>query len=192
MVSLPNITPYQKHAASSTATNTEYLILSTAKPLTLRTSPHAMLSQAFTLASLLYLHLTFRLLPSFPNPSKLHFRVVSKIRRLVSSLSPTQFTSSASRDLLLWIVFVCSAASGSGFPRNVQIDSGTQGEEIGVQAQDFVVLMRRVHPEIVGQSKTQVRQRLRSVVWRDGICDVLHDGIWRVVESMRSGNVART
>jgi hypothetical protein len=64
-------------------------------------------------------------------------------------------------------------------------------EKIGIQAQDFVVLMRRVHPEIVEQSKEQVRQRLRSVVWRDGVCDILHDRIWSVVESMRGGNFAR-
>jgi len=58
-------------------------------------------------------------------------------------------------------------------------------EETGVNARDFVVLMRKVHPEILGQSKTQVRARLRSVVWREGVCDALHDGIWKVVENMR-------
>jgi hypothetical protein len=36
-----------------------------------------------------------------------------------------------------------------------------------------------------------VRQRLRSVFCRDGVCDILHDRIWSVVESMRGGNFAR-
>ena len=44
--------------------------------------------------------------------------------------------------------------------------------------------MRRVDPCIVRQSKAQVRQRLRNVVWRDGVCDKLHDEIWRVVDGM--------
>jgi hypothetical protein len=61
-----------------------------------------------------------------------------------------------------------------------------------INAQDFVVLMRKVYPEIVGQSKTQVRQRLKSVVWRDGVCDVLHDGIWGIVESMRGRNAVNS
>jgi hypothetical protein len=52
--------------------------------------------------------------------------------------------------------------------------------------------MRKVYPEIVGQSKTQVRQRLKSVVWRDGVCDVLHDGIWGIVESMRGRNAVNS
>ena len=190
MVSLPNITPYQKHAATSTATNTEYKILSTTNPLMFAASPQAVLSQAFTLAALLYLHLTFRLLPSFPHPSRLHLRLVSKIMKLVSSILPAQYPTLESRDLLLWIVFVCSAASGSGYPRpgkkkpDMETEIGP-GEEIGINTRDFVVVMRNAHPEILGQSKTQVRARLRSVVWRDGVCDALHDGIWRVVESMR-------
>jgi hypothetical protein len=198
MVSLPNVTPYQKQAAASTATNTEYLILSSTIALTPQSSPQAILSQAFTLASLLYLHLTFRLLPPFPNPSKLHLRLVSKILCLVSSLSPSQFSSPESLDLLLWVVFICSAASWCGHPGRLhqnqqrKTDIGIEVEEEKViQAQDFVILIRRVHPEIVGQSKAHLRQRLRSVVWRNGVCDVLHDGIWRVVESMRGGNVAR-
>ncbi|KAE9377230.1 hypothetical protein N431DRAFT_368979 [Stipitochalara longipes BDJ] len=198
MVSLPTITPYQKHAATSTATNTEYLILSTTTPLIPGSSPQTILSQAFTLAALLYLHLTFRLLPSFPHPSRLHLRLIPQILALISSLPFAQYSTSESRDLLLWIVFVCSAASGSGYPRHrkkatdieTKMDMG-HGEEIGVNAQDFVVLMREVHPEILGQSKAQVRARLRSVVWREGVCDTLHDGIWMVVESMRAGNVAR-
>jgi Fungal specific transcription factor domain len=168
------------------------LILSATIPLAPQTSPHTIVSQAFTLAALLYLHLTFRLLPSFPNPSKLHLRLVSKILRLVSTLSPSQFSSPESLDLFLWVVFICSAAFGSGYLHHQPQQGKTEmEEEIGVQAQDFVVLMRRVHPEIVGQSKAQVRQRLRSIVWRDGVCDILHDGIWRVVESMRAGNFAR-
>ena len=66
----------------------------------------------------------------------------------------------------------------------MEMDTGSE-EEIGINARDFVVLMRKVHPEILGQSQTQVRARLRSVVWQDGVCDALHDGIWKVVESMR-------
>ncbi len=50
--------------------------------------------------------------------------------------------------------------------------------------QDFVILMRRIDASVVGQSKGEVRQRLKRVVWREGVCDVLHDGIWRVVEEM--------
>jgi hypothetical protein len=199
IVSLPNITPYQKQAVASTAINTEYLILSATTPLPPQTQPLAILSQAFTLASLLYLHLTFRLLPSFPNPSKLHLRLVSKIHNLISSLSFSQFSSPEAIDLLLWIVFICSSASGSGYPRQQQTQTQTQtqtenelNEDIMINVQDFVVLMRKVHTEIVGQSKMQVRQRLKSVVWRDGVCDVLHDGIWSVVESMRGVNTVKS
>jgi hypothetical protein len=182
MVSLPNITPYQKQAVASTAINTEYLILSATIPLPPQTQPLAILSQVFTLASLLYLHLTFRLLPSFPNPSKLHLRLVSKILNLISSLSLSQFASPEAIDLILWIVVICSSASGSSYPRHQQTQTGLEPDEgIMINAHDFVVLMRKVHPEIVGQKKTQVRQRLKSVVWREGVCDVLHDGIWAVV-----------
>jgi hypothetical protein len=193
MVSLPNITPYQKQAVASTAINTEYLIFSATSSLTPQTQPLAILSEAFTLASLLYLHLTFRLLPSFPNPSKLHLRLVSEILNLISSLSLSQFASPEAIDLLLWIVFICSSASGSGYPRYEQTQTGIESDEgIMINAQDFVVLMRKVYPEIVGQSKTQVRQRLKSVVWRDGVCDVLHDGIWGIVESMRGRNAVNS
>jgi hypothetical protein len=193
MVSLPNITPYQKHAAISTATNTEYLILSTATTLAPETTQQSILSQAFTLASLVYLHLTFRLLPSFPNPSKLHLRLASKILSLVSSLSPSDFSSPEALDLLLWLMFICSAASSSVYPPHQKIQSGSELERgTGFQVQDAVALVWKMHPQIVVQSKAQVRARLRSVVWREGVCDVLHDGIWGVVESIRGGNVART
>jgi hypothetical protein len=143
------------------------------------------------LAALLYLHLTFRLLPSFPHPSKLHLRLVSEILSLVSSFPPAEYSTPESRDLLLWVVFVCSAASGSGFPRHrpeateMETEMGKRDQHV-INARDFVVLMREVHPEVLVQSKAQVRARLRSVVWREGICDSLHDEIWRVVESMRS------
>jgi Fungal specific transcription factor domain len=193
LVSLPNITPYQKHAATSIVTNTEYLILSTATIPNPETSPQAVLSQAFMLASLLYLHLAFRLIPSFPNPSKLHLRLVSKILSLVSSLSPSDFSSTEALDLLLWFMFICSAASSSAYPRHSQVESESGLERgIGFQVQDTVALVWKMHPQVVVQSKSQVRARLRSVVWRDGVCDVLHDGIWKVVESMRSGNTMRT
>jgi len=41
----------------------------------------------------------------------------------------------------------------------------------------------------VRQSKGEVRARLRRVVWKEGVCDTLHDGIWRVVEEMRGGGI---
>jgi hypothetical protein len=190
IISLPNMTPYQKHSTASTVTNTEYLILSNTIPFTAYISPLSILSQAFTLASLLYLHLTFRLLPSFPNSSKLHHRLISTILSLLSSLSLNQFTSPESQDLLLWVVFVCSAASGSGFLQSQQRKTGVELKEgIRVNARDFVVLMRNVDPGIVRQSKGEVRARLRRVVWKEGVCDTLHDGIWRVVEEMRGGGI---
>jgi hypothetical protein len=184
MVSLPDITHYQKQAVASTAINTKYLILSATIPLPPQTEPLAILSQAFTLASLLYNHLTFRLLPSFPTPSKLHLRLVSMIHNLISSLSLSisPFLSPEAIDLLLWIVFICSSASGSHEQTQTEFEPD---EGLMINAHDFVVLMRKFHPEIVGQSRMQVRQRLKSVVWRDGVCDGLHDGIWSVVESMR-------
>lgn len=83
-------------------------------------------------------------------------------------------------------MFVCSAASDSHQHRETRIE--IEGE-LGIQVQDTVLLIRKVHPEIMRQSKMQVRARLRSVLWREGVCDVLHDGIWRVVESMRGGNM---
>lgn len=192
IVSLPNMTPYQKHATASTVTNTEYLILTATIPLTSELSPLSTLSQAFTLASLLYLHLTFRLLPSFPNPSKLHRRLVSTILSLISSLSLSQFTTPESCDLLLWIVFVCSAASGSGYPHHQDQQSKTGVElegEIGVNAQDFVILMRRVDPEVVGQTQGELKRRLKRIAWREGVCDGLHDEIWKVVEEMRGKGI---
>jgi len=186
IVSLPNMIPYQKHAVVSTVTNTEYLILSTTIPLATQTSADSIVSQAFMLASLLYLHLTFRLLPSFPHPSKLHLRLVSIIFSLISSISQPEDASQELLDLLLWIVFICSAASGSGYLQRQQGKTGIELEdEIRVPVQDLVLLMGKVDPKVVRQSKWEVTQRLKRVVWRHGICDVLHDGIFSIVEKMR-------
>jgi hypothetical protein len=88
-------------------------------------------------------------------------------------------------------MFICSAASGPVYPPHQKVQSGSELERgTGFQVQDAVSLVWKMHPQIV--VKSQVRARLRSVVWREGVCDVLHDGIWGVVESIRGGIVART
>lgn len=44
--------------------------------------------------------------------------------------------------------------------------------------------MRKIDPAVLGQSKGEVIERLKRVVWRVGVCDGLQDRNWRVVEGM--------
>ena len=68
------------------------------------------------------------------------------------SISRIDSEHEGDKDVLLWLVFVCAAASG---------DDITRSEFVGIQ--------RRLDPGVRGQSLEMARERLRRVVWRESI-----------------------
>jgi hypothetical protein len=140
-----------KKAISDTLYNSEYRILS------FEHQPQHFASHiehAFTIASLLYLQLVFR---ELPNSSKVHHRLLSTLLQILGSISWIE----GNRDVLLWIVFICAAASR---------DDMTRLEFVGIQ--------RRLDPDVENQSLEMARETLSRVAWRESICGSILENIW--------------
>jgi hypothetical protein len=140
-----------KKAISDTLYNFEYRILSF-EHQTQHFSSH--LEHAFTIASLLYLQLVFR---ELPNSSKVHHRLLLTLLQILRSISWIE----GDRDVLLWIVFICAAASRDDMMRS-----------------EFVGIQRRLDPDVENQSLEMARERLRRVAWRESICGSILENIW--------------
>ncbi|KAE8453682.1 hypothetical protein EG329_009193 [Mollisiaceae sp. DMI_Dod_QoI] len=146
---------------------------------------HQLLTAAFHIASLLYLHLMLR---ELPNPALLHRRLLGHLITLVnsisielslSSLSPPiplenidpalhpQLSTETPRlnqeelDILLWVVFVSVAASSD---RESRIS--------------FVMAMRGAEPDVLWSEMEDVGARLRGVAWRGSRCEHVLEEIW--------------
>jgi hypothetical protein len=65
------------------------------------------------------------------------------------------------RDVVLWIVFICAAASRDDVMRS-----------------EFVGIQRRLDPDVENQSLEMARERLRRVAWRESICGSILEKIW--------------
>ena len=109
-IDIPNLSLSDKKAIADALYSTEYRILSQEHSQT-RLEMWT-LSQAFRIASLIYLHLAIR---EFPSLSKVHQRLLTYLLVLLRSVSWDEISEQqASGDVLLWTAFVAAAASGSG------------------------------------------------------------------------------
>jgi hypothetical protein len=113
------------------------------------------LSQAFTIASLLYLHLVLR---EFPSLSKVHDRLLTRLLILLRSISWDEVEGlEASRDVLVWTAFVAAAASTPGHP-----------------AKEYFFLVAKA----TGSDKSIMIKRFKRVAWRSRICENLLERVW--------------
>ncbi|KAF8867341.1 hypothetical protein BDZ45DRAFT_795057 [Acephala macrosclerotiorum] len=146
---------------------------------------HEMLTAAFHIAALLYLHLTIR---ELPNPALLHRRLLSHLISIISAISiqlslsslpppvpldnldpafhpssphETPRFSQEELDILLWIAFVGIAASSD---RESRIT--------------FVMAMRGAEPDVLWSEMDDVGVRLRRVAWRESRCEGVLERIW--------------
>jgi hypothetical protein len=154
-IDISSLTLETRKAISDTLYNSEYRILS------FEHQPQhfaSHLEHAFTIASLLYLQLVFR---ELPNSSKVHHRLLSVLLQILRSISWIDLERQGDRDVLLWIVFICAAASRDGMTRS-----------------EFVAIQRRLDPDVENQSLEMARERLRRVAWRGSICGDILEKIW--------------
>jgi hypothetical protein len=108
------------------------------------------LAHAFAVAALLYLQIVIR---EIPVTSKVHHRLVSKLHvfREEYNVEWVDYNGSAYENVLLWVMFVGTMAS------------------LGDERWDGFCL---------GTTKEDVREKLRSIAWRDRKCDPILDQIW--------------
>jgi hypothetical protein len=166
-IDLPNLAVGDKKVISETLYNAEYHLLSIIQSIELsnKTSNHKSkpngLNYAAVIASLLYLQLAIRQLPS---PSKVHNRLVSEmeipISRYLSTNPGLQSETPYARDIWLWIMFIKAAAS------NFHINDRRDTLRVG-------------KGELGDEVKEVLRERLKKVAWREKVCGSLLDAVWR-------------
>jgi hypothetical protein len=152
-IDIPNLSLDDKKAICDALYATEYQILELEHSQVGGEKP--LLSQAFTIASLLYLHLVMR---EFPNLSKVHDRLLTRLLILLRSISWDEIQGQeASRDVLLWTAFVAATASSTGHP-----------------AKDYFFLVASA----IEIDRSRARERFKRVAWRSKICEKLLGRVW--------------
>jgi hypothetical protein len=168
VMDIPTISMADKKAVSKAVYNTEHKLLSMEyaqdDPFAYQECQKSPLSYAFTLAALLYLEVIIR---EHPYISKVHYRLTSKLHKFLSESSSPWYGigSLPYRDIHLWIMFVKVVTS----PRDLSTKFHS--------AEDL---------ETEEQTKESLRGRLRRTAWRENICDLHLDRIWRDLKSRKS------
>lgn len=117
------------------------------------------LSEAFSVAALLYLQIVIREVPGI---SKVYDSRIAELLIFLKATSWSDFIDDTSHDVLLWILFVTSLASSPDLMRAY-----------------FSMAQGSVDLKAELPTKDILRQRLKRVVWREKSCEDHLTRIWK-------------